>query len=144
MPIAPRRRQAELARVKLRLTQLRVLKVLADSEGFLTKVKIAEAAGLSTISATVGEALNSRPVSSHVPRPKPGLLDLGLVTEHDMDIDGATETNYRITSSGREVLQRHIAEKGPLPEVKDRSRSTNKRYQRKGQGGIAAQGEIGR
>jgi hypothetical protein len=143
MVISPQRRRAELARIKLRRTQLRVLEVLAGG-GYLTKVKIAERAGLSTISATVGEALNSRPPSRHVPRPRPGLVDLGLVEEHVLDIDGVNERTYHITRSGRVVLDRHIAEKGPLPEVKDRSRSTNKRYQRKGQGGIAAQGEIGR
>jgi hypothetical protein len=115
----------------LRLPQIRVLRVLAESPGaLLTVAKIAESAGYSEISATVGQALRGvRPGSKYV-KPRPGLVDMGLVERVVFDIDGLEEIDYRITPAGLAAMAEIERSGRPIPPLRDKSLCTNERYRR--------------
>jgi hypothetical protein len=112
--------------MKLRLPQIRVLRSLAEGQ-LLTRNKICRAAGFSTGSGTLNYALNGMKVSKANPRPHPGLVELGLITKIDLDIDGVVEVGYRITEEGLAALEEYGV--AALPPTRDKEVSTNRRYQ---------------
>lgn len=110
----------------LRLPQVRVLKAL-EGGGILTRTKMCERAGLSPISGTIWRALNGLKEGSSSGPPQLGLLALGYVEEHKIEVEeGMTEIAYRITSAGREALK----QVDDAPAVRDGKSSTNHRYRR--------------
>jgi len=91
--------------------QMRVLRALAASKGPLTRLKIAQRCGTATpvlVSRAIGyEHAEKRKAFE---KTAPGgytrsLLSLGYVESIELDIDGITETAYRLTSAGRRALQ---------------------------------------
>ena len=113
---------------RVRIPQLRVLKILAGDENedtpALTRQKLNERSGFSSVSGTITRVMNGVPQGSSSGAERPGLIPLGCVRKFDVDIDGIVETVYQITPLGREVLAAN-----PLP-TKRRSReaSINHRY----------------
>lgn len=75
-------------------------------------------------------ALNGIRAGSSSGPPCKGLLELGLVEEVVLDIDGVQETNYRATTAGVREYANFIASGGRLPAVKDASLHTNDRYKK--------------
>jgi len=141
MPISRRTRDANhlppTADLSLRTPQVRVLAVLMPDDHTLplsewrvvTSKQLGIRAGYSGTSGSITRALNGLREGSSSGKAHPGLLVLGLVEEVILDIDGVSETNYRITAAGVRAYQSH-ATKGKLPTVKDAAKSTNRRYLR--------------
>jgi hypothetical protein len=122
---------------KLRTPQARVLAALMPTYlddpisewPLLTRAALSLKAGYTAISGTTTRALNGIHEGSSSGDPHPGLLKLGLVEEQLVDVDGITETNYRITAAGVSIYQEYIRVKGgKLPELKDASTCINDRY----------------
>lgn len=121
----------------LRVPQARVLRALMpvdardpqDEWPLLTRGVMAVRAGYSEISGSVTRALlGIKEGNKTSGDPHPGIVQLGLVETTMLDIDGVTETNYRITRLGIRAFQRFLQEGGKLPPVKDASVHTNQRY----------------
>lgn len=112
-------------RTTLGTVQLRILKVLADSGGILTRLKIQKRVGFSTLSATVTNTMNGVAVgSTHCKRGKVGLLALGLVEKIQVEVVGVLEEGYRITPLGKQALE-ECGGGNDLPPLKDRTLCTN-------------------
>lgn len=120
---------------RLRLPQARVLKALMPAHPgdpqsewpLCARADLATRAGYTPISGTVTRALNGICAHSDSGRPHSGLIDLHLVEV--INVDGATEVNYRITPAGIRAYQQYAAAKGnKLPAVKDAATCTNDRY----------------
>jgi hypothetical protein len=124
-------RSSRNGRQGLRLPQIRVLQVLAECpQAFRTVARIAERAGISPKSATTGQALRGvRPGSKYV-KPRPGLVDLGLVERVVLDIDGLEEIDYRITPAGLAAMAEIEQSGRPIPPLRDKSLCVNQRYRR--------------
>ena len=91
--------------------QMRVLRVLSESKGPLTRQKISLRCGTATpvlISRAIGYK-NARKRAAFERTATGGfcksLLTLGYVESMDLDIDGLTETAYRLTPAGKRALQ---------------------------------------
>lgn len=112
--------------MKLRVPQIRVLRTLTDGS-LLTRSKINDRAGISQVSGTVWRALNGLKEGSSSGAPHLGLLALGYVEEHRIDVDGVEETGYMITKAGKDALR----DVDDPPQMRDRVASTNKRYSEK-------------
>lgn len=109
-PPAPRKR-----RHKLSLPQLRVLKVLSEANGPLTRRKIAVRIGQNH-QVYVGRAIGfsdpekraaferSKEGGGRPELPNYSLLSLGYVIESEIDVDGVTETGVSITETGRQAF----------------------------------------
>lgn len=82
----------------LRVHQVKVLKVLSDSGGYLTRSKIAERSHISY--GRVVQALSPRKDSRY-----PSLLELELVEEVALDIDGLQEITFTLTLKGQEAFR---------------------------------------
>jgi hypothetical protein len=112
---------------QVNIAQIRVLKALAGG-GSLSRSKLRDRAGFSPISGTITCALNGIRVGSSTGKSRPGLVDQGLVTKTDLDIDGLTETVYRITELGKQLLVNRGYANKELPPLRDAAGSTNHRY----------------
>lgn len=95
----------------LTLVQIRILDLLAKSRGCLTRARIAERIGAKAATSSVWAIGYSDPVKRAKFRLKEDgirngvpLLDLGYVTEIEIDVDGREENTISITDKGREVL----------------------------------------
>mgnify|MGYP001599048328 CR=1 FL=1 len=86
----------------------------------LTRAALGRAVGYSGASGTVTRAINGGRNMPTGPR-LPGLLARGLVEVMVLDIDGVTESSYRITATGAAACLAH----GRLPKVRDADKSTN-------------------
>lgn len=125
------------ARAKLRVPQARVLAALMPGPDdhpvdwpLITRANLAVRAGYTAVSGTTNRALMgiSASGSRKTGDPHPGLLDLKLVVEVKIDLDGKTEINYRITPAGVEAYRAFVAAGNSIPPVKDASICTNDRY----------------
>lgn len=123
--------------LSLRLPQVRVLAALVPAYPddpisewpLVTRARLGARAGCSPGSGTITRALDGiRAGWTHGSKPHPGLLARGLVEVVRIDIDGISETNYRMTTAGLAAYRRHLADRGTLPQVKDRETCTNDRY----------------
>lgn len=119
---------------KVRVPQLRVLRALddgTDDPPALVRQVICERAGFSPISGTINSCMNGVPDGSSSVQGRagrPGLIELGMVAKEMMNVDGAEELAFRITPLGRAALAAQLAELGELPEPRDKTTSTNRRY----------------
>lgn len=124
---------------KLRTPQARVLAALypeypedPPSEWpLVSRGQLNIRAGYTVTSGTVTRALNGVRDGSKSCTPHLGLIARGLVTEEVLDIDGVSETNYRITLTGIRAYQTYKLKHGTPPEVKDPSTYINDRYKKK-------------
>lgn len=118
---------------RLRLPQIRVLKVLAGSEEddspMLNRAKLSERAGFSPISGTINSCLRGVPHGSSSGPARPGLLTLGYVQTFELDINGIPELVYQITEKGKEALEAVLSEV-KIPKMRDKVMSTNSRYKK--------------
>lgn len=125
---------------KLKLPQVRVLKALMPRRPdfppsewpLVTRQQLIVRAGFTKLSGSITRALNGiRPGNKTSGEPHPGLIDKGFVEIIDLDIDGVTEANYRITRAGIVAYQEYVAAYGDnLPQIKDPSITTNQRYRK--------------
>ena len=114
--------------VKLKVPQARVLQALS-SGACLTRPRIAQRAGFTELSGTVTRVINGLREGSSSGTSHLGILALGLVEREELEVDvGLTETVYRITELGREVLAAWVEENGGMPILRSRTGSTNRRY----------------
>jgi hypothetical protein len=94
----------------LRAAQIRVLIVLKDVKGPLSRADIVERADVDI--AALGDALGSISLPIRKKREAKcgycSLLTLGYVTETILDIVGRKERCYEITDKGREVLSEYV------------------------------------
>ena len=114
----------------LKVPQARVLKALLKAGGSgLTRGQLSVAAGFSAISGTVNRALHgikrSAPQAEYA-NPHPGLLKLGFVTAHTLDVD-IPEVRYRVSQSGKKALAAFLSER-KLGKTRDKSVCVNHRY----------------
>lgn len=110
MPASPQRRG-------LRIPQMRVLQVLFQARGPLSRVEISKRCGNKT-TVVVGRAIgysdpDKRTVFEQTTdgggspgNPCPSLLTLGYVTEAELDVDGVKETAVSLTPTGRVAASR--------------------------------------
>jgi len=96
--------------VQLRKPQQRILKCLARAKSWLSRAHISERAEVDI--AWVGDHLGKTELVARTERERitgyPSLITLGYVETKSMDVYGdgsSTETNYRITQSGRQVIK---------------------------------------
>lgn len=124
----------------LRVPQIRVLLALSDNDGglpiALSRSKINEKCGLALTSGTVTRAMHGLPGNTSSGPAFPGLVNLGLVSVTDIDVDGVLERCYQITPLGLNVLE--CCDKD-LPKVRSKEASTNKRYKK-----ISTELDVGR
>lgn len=122
--------------VKLRIPHARLLRALLpespqDSSSewpVITRATLAVRAGYTPISGSVTRALNGIRLGSSSGEPQTGLIALGFVEVIEIDIDGVSETNYRITTAGIQAIQQYLVKINTLPPVRDASLCTNDRY----------------
>ena len=117
----------------LKIPQARLLSVLAQG-GVASRQRLAERCGFSVVSGTVTRILNGLREGSSSGAAHAGLIALGFVEQLELrmdgvsEMDGASETVYRITRRGRIELALWL-ERNELPPMRDAKASTNKRYQ---------------
>ena len=118
----------------LKLPQARVLNALmACDDGanpVLSRMQLAENAGFVPTSGTINGALHGIADGSSTGKPHMGLIDLGYVSRLPLDVDGAVEIHYQITSLGIEALEKYLSDGGKLPPVRDKAASVNRRYKK--------------
>jgi hypothetical protein len=88
----------------LRVAQLRILKLLCETKGLLTKQKIAEKLdepSTAWMSAPLGLFNEELRGGREEREGYPSLLTLGYVECIILDIDGLTERTYQVTDAGR-------------------------------------------
>jgi len=118
----------------IRVPEARVLSVLvpSDRKGYwpvLPRQVLAAEAGFVPTTGTINRVLNGVPAGSSSGPASPGLLKLGLVSKVVIDLDGETQDCYKATPRGAAALDAFLAARGgAMPPVRDRSSSTNKRY----------------
>lgn len=120
----------------LRTPQARVLSALSPPRPdrpprlwpALTRALLAAAAGYTPVSGTVTRALNGIRSGSTSGDEHPGLLALGYVVAEEVDVDGASEVNYRATPAGVAALRAWLDARGSIPPVRDAVACTNDRY----------------
>ncbi len=120
----------------LRVPQARILRALMpdDPSGprsnwpTLTRPVLAQLAGYTPISGSVTRALVGIREGSSSGDPHLGVVQLELVRVMELNMDGVTEINYRITPLGIAALHQFLASGGKLPPVRDPSVHTNNRY----------------
>jgi hypothetical protein len=110
---------------RLPLPQARILQALLPVAGeppSLSRAELAQRMNVSPTSGTISVALGGRSDSPHK-----GLLDAGLVTKVKGE---GNEAAYQITTAGITAIKDYIKEHGKLPPPKDKTLSTNIRYQK--------------
>lgn len=124
-------------RPPLRVTQARVLAVLypeypEDSVSewpVFTRAQLCKCVGFKPTSGSLTRVMNGIRVTNMTSGPPhPGLVELGMVEILEIDIDGVTEINYRITHAGVVEFQRYVEIHGELPPLKDAALCINDRY----------------
>lgn len=122
---------------KINIPQARVLSVLMPARPedpptewpFITRGRLQELAGFTVKSGGLTRVLNGIRAGNRTSgTPHPGLIERGLIAVEMLDIDGLTEYNYRITATGIQALKNYFARGGKLPEKRDASTYTNRRY----------------
>jgi hypothetical protein len=122
---------------KLRIPQARLLRALMPPDQsappidwpVLDRAALGVQAGYTAISGSVSRALAGIHAGNKTSGdPHPGVLQLGLVEEMRLDVDGLTEVNYRITESGVRAYQSFLSGGGKLPPLKPAGLCTNRRY----------------
>lgn len=122
---------------ELRVPQARLLRALMPAVPsdppiewpVLNRSALGVQAGYTAISGSVSRALGGISASNKTSGdPHPGLLKLGFVESFELDIDGLTELNYRITAAGIRAYQSFLAQGGKLPPLKAATSCTNLRY----------------
>jgi hypothetical protein len=113
----------------LRLPQLRVLQVLAEAKGPITRARIASRMGYqwpTSVNDAIGSSdpqyrargvriAGEKTVSIGTP-----LLDLGCVSEVEVDVDGIKELGVLITDVGRQALADGLKKYGgTLPALRN-------------------------
>ncbi len=115
----------------LKRPQLRVLKALIGERGeanpMYCRAELAEKANYTELSGTLWRALNGLREGSSSGAAHPGLLQMGMVARHDINIDGYKDTLYEITEKGVRAFWEYCPD-GMLPEVRNRAVCVNKRY----------------
>lgn len=135
MPLSSRLR--DTTKIKLRIPQARILQALMPDNPnshwidwpLLNRALLGVRAGYTPISGSITRALKGVRAGSSSGPPQLGLLDLGLVKEIDLDIEGVRELNYHITQAGIEAYKSFTAKKS-LPPVRDASICINGRYKK--------------
>jgi uncharacterized protein (DUF1810 family) len=110
---------------RLPMPQARVLQALlpvAGDPSSLSHTELAQRMKVSPISGTISVAMGGRSDSPHK-----GLLDAGLVTKVKGE---GNEDAYQITTEGISAIKNYLKEHGKLPPPRDKTLSTNIRYQK--------------
>lgn len=84
--------------VYLNDAQQKILEAL-NTDDVLTRNRLAEITGFSPTSGTIQAAIKGTRGA------RANLVKVGLVEVHELDLDGLTEVNYRLTDLGRQALQ---------------------------------------
>lgn len=122
---------------KLRIPQARLLRALMPADPSAPRVEwplldralLGVQAGYTAISGSVSRALAGIHAGNKTSGPAhPGVLQLGLVEELRLDVDGLVEVNYRITEAGVRAYRSFLAGGGALPPNKPTELCVNKRY----------------
>ena len=111
----------------LKLPQVRVLAALAGG-GAHTQHRLKDRCGFSAVSGTLTRIINGLREGSSSGAAHPGLLALGFVERHELDINGLAEACFAITPAGEEALAAWVAANGEPPAMRSAESSTNKRY----------------
>ena len=122
--------------LRLRTPQARVLAALVPDDPaaplidwpLVTRTQLGVRAGYTATSGTITRVLNGIRAGSSSGDPHPGLLARGMVVEIVLDVEGASEMNYRATGLGVKAYHEYVAERGGMPVVKDAAICTNDRY----------------
>jgi hypothetical protein len=101
---------------KMRVPQMRVLKILGEARGPLSKQEIASRIGCSFVSVVYAIGYSDKESREKFERDKSGggtpanpnysLLSLGMVEERTLDLDGIKETVIGLTPKGRNEYER--------------------------------------
>ena len=126
--------------VTLKVPQARVLRALMPSDPsdppsewpMLTRAMLGVRAGYTAISGSITRVLSGIRASNKTSgEPHPGVIDLGLVTVVELDIEGRIEDNYQITPAGIEAFEQYIAANGDkLPPLRPREACINNKYKK--------------
>jgi hypothetical protein len=102
----------------LTLPQARVLQALARMRGPINRAAIIDAVSSPGRQTAIGDSMGYADPERRVRRDgevgHPSLMTQGLVSEIELDLDGATETGYEITEAGRQAL----LEFGDIPPLR--------------------------
>ncbi len=104
--------------------QARALQALLPVSGepsSLSRAELAQRMNVSPTGGTINAAMRGRRDSPHK-----GLLDAGLVAKVKGE---GNENTYQITTAGIKAIEEHLKEHGELPLPRDKTLSTNIRYQ---------------
>ncbi|MGH7172769.1 MAG: DUF1810 family protein [Gemmataceae bacterium] len=115
----------------LPMPQARVLQALLPVDGVkpsMSRAELCKKVGYTETSGTITRALNGIREGGGSGTPHKGLLDSGLVTEAKRDEDN--EAAYQITNEGIKAIEDYLKEHGELPKPRDKTLSTNIRYQK--------------
>lgn len=123
--------------LSLRIPQARVLRVLMPdnkSDHYTewpsyNRVTLASKAGFNPTTGTINRVLNGVPKGSSSGASHPGLIERGMIKVEVFDIDGISETNYRITAAGIKEYERYMATVKRLPARRAKELCVNDRYQ---------------
>ena len=142
---APRAKPTKSRPASMRTAHARVLAVLVPAypddpvhEWVSRTVQgIARTIGVSDKSDYVRRALRGLPEGSSSGYAHDGLLSKKYVESFEVDVEGTTETYYRITSAGMRAMSEYLAD-GPLPSIKSADLCTNLKYRTPQEGSIGA------
>lgn len=120
---------------KLNVPQVRVLVALLPDDGSnepplgtMPRALLAESAGFVPTSGTMSKVLNGiQNPNSSTGKKHDGLLQFKYIEKVMVDLDGIAVDSYRITREGIAAARSWLSQ-NTLPEKRDETLSTNKRY----------------
>lgn len=85
--------------------QLKFLELLYNNGGWMSRTRMCRELGYENLGMQNALGLNDPEKRAEADKKSPSLLTLGLIECIDLDIDGVSETNYRVTESGRKYIE---------------------------------------